>query len=467
MKSLFQGFYQSTEEEFKSLWQHSLFIFDTNVLLNLYRYQSSTRDSLLKVMEKVEDRVWIPYHVGLEFHRNRLKVIAEQHKRFTEVRGIVEKTISEMSDKFDALQLKTRHSHINPDQLISNFQKVQSDFFDDLKKLEEKSISINSSDEIMERIERLFQNAIGEAPLDQKNIDKIFSEGERRYESNIPPGFKDSSKGDKESDEFSYGGITYKRKYGDLIIWYQIIAHACENGIKKIIFITDDNKADWWWKVDSNGTKNLGVRPELKDEIQRKADVDSFHAYNTERFLSYANEQLDAQVTEEVIKEVREISKTRRNATESFRGFGWIRLRVERSLFEWLTDNYFFARLDLDTSSENIMPIIGYQDTAKYGFLIKLIDETGLSRFQIRKMLTRARHLIEEESLYEVGIFFVSLNEEETSSIKHKIYTALNDAEKNFKGRIRIYIGASVIREDEEAIPKFVLDRTFLVSDVI
>ena len=51
MKSLFKGFYQLTEEEFKSLWENSLFIFDTNVLLNLYRYQSSTRDALLKVME--------------------------------------------------------------------------------------------------------------------------------------------------------------------------------------------------------------------------------------------------------------------------------------------------------------------------------------------------------------------------------------------------------------------------------
>jgi len=33
-----------------------------------------------------------PYHVGLEFGRNRLNVIAEQKKRFSEVRNAVEKS---------------------------------------------------------------------------------------------------------------------------------------------------------------------------------------------------------------------------------------------------------------------------------------------------------------------------------------------------------------------------------------
>src|SRR5690606_21197604 len=101
MKKLFHGYYQLKEDEFKILWEKSLFIFDTNVLLNLYRYQSSTRDALLQVMEQLNKRVWIPYHVGLEFQRNRLKVIAEQHKRFSEVRNIVGKAISGMKSEFD------------------------------------------------------------------------------------------------------------------------------------------------------------------------------------------------------------------------------------------------------------------------------------------------------------------------------------------------------------------------------
>ncbi len=44
MKGIFKGYHQPTEEEFSQLWRNALFVFDTNVLLNLYRYQSATRD---------------------------------------------------------------------------------------------------------------------------------------------------------------------------------------------------------------------------------------------------------------------------------------------------------------------------------------------------------------------------------------------------------------------------------------
>ncbi len=81
MKNSYKGFRQLSEADFKSLWKTAVFVFDANVLLNLYRYQSPTRDDLLKVLEKLGDRIWIPYHVGLEFERNRLIVIADQKKK--------------------------------------------------------------------------------------------------------------------------------------------------------------------------------------------------------------------------------------------------------------------------------------------------------------------------------------------------------------------------------------------------
>ena len=53
MKEIFNGYYKLSENEIKTLWDNALFVFDTNVLLNLYRYQSPTRDSLLGVIELV------------------------------------------------------------------------------------------------------------------------------------------------------------------------------------------------------------------------------------------------------------------------------------------------------------------------------------------------------------------------------------------------------------------------------
>jgi hypothetical protein len=68
-------------------------------------------------------------------------------------------------------------------------------------------------------------------------IMEIIKEGELRYRSKIPPGYKDQ--GSKE-------GISI---YGDLILWKQIIAHA-KKVKKPIILIINDIKEDWCYKKE-------------------------------------------------------------------------------------------------------------------------------------------------------------------------------------------------------------------------
>ena len=54
MKGLFPQFDTGAEIDYGAVWKQALFVFDTNVLLNLYRYQSGTRDELLNVLEKLQ-----------------------------------------------------------------------------------------------------------------------------------------------------------------------------------------------------------------------------------------------------------------------------------------------------------------------------------------------------------------------------------------------------------------------------
>src|SRR6185312_16642733 len=91
MKGIFPQYEQHAAERIEQAWKLGLFVFDTNVLLNLYRYQAATRDELISVLEQLSSRIWIPHHVALEFQRNRLKVLAEQSRRFTEVQKTIEK----------------------------------------------------------------------------------------------------------------------------------------------------------------------------------------------------------------------------------------------------------------------------------------------------------------------------------------------------------------------------------------
>src|SRR5664279_341625 len=117
-----------TTQEYKDAWSKGLFVFDTNVLLNLYRYHKDTREELLKIIDKLSDRIWIPFHVALEFQRNRLTVIATQNNLFSKVRSVVESSRENLEAKMNELQIKQRHALIDPEPLISGFNKLVKDF---------------------------------------------------------------------------------------------------------------------------------------------------------------------------------------------------------------------------------------------------------------------------------------------------------------------------------------------------
>lgn len=209
MKDLFKSFYKLDDSEFKVLWENAIFIFDTNILLNLYRYQSSTRDGLLDVLDKISDRIWIPYHVSLEYHRNRLTVIADQHKRFSEVRSVVSNSISDMEKGLNSLQLKKRHSHISSDKLLESMENIKNEFFSELDSLEQQSINLSSDDPILNKLNSLFFEKVGEPFSSQEDLDTLFKEGENRYSKKIAPGYLDSDKDKdkKKPDDFTYGGL--------------------------------------------------------------------------------------------------------------------------------------------------------------------------------------------------------------------------------------------------------------------
>ena len=98
-----------------------------------------------------------------------------------------------------------------------------------------------SSDEIRDAIGDLFEGRVG-PPYSDEQLETICKEGQERYTLKIPHGYKDEGK-----DETTlYGLSNYNcRKYGDLLIWRQIIDRATE-AKKGIIFVNDDKKEDWW-----------------------------------------------------------------------------------------------------------------------------------------------------------------------------------------------------------------------------
>jgi hypothetical protein len=78
VRSEFPGYYRRTDEELSKIWEDGIFVLDTNVLLNLYRYSTGTREELLGVLRGVRSHLWILHQVAEEFLRNRQTVIRDR-----------------------------------------------------------------------------------------------------------------------------------------------------------------------------------------------------------------------------------------------------------------------------------------------------------------------------------------------------------------------------------------------------
>ena len=61
MRTTFKAYFPPSVEELKSMWQESVFAFDANVLLNIYRYSDEIREALITALEKLGNRARVPH----------------------------------------------------------------------------------------------------------------------------------------------------------------------------------------------------------------------------------------------------------------------------------------------------------------------------------------------------------------------------------------------------------------------
>ena len=247
MRTIFRAYVPPTAEELKSMWQHSLFAFDANVLLNIYRYSDEIREQLLVALEKLSNRARLPHQFALEFAQNRVKVIAEQANKCRTAISAIEK----LFEPHEVLkQLEAREKALK--DLISN-------------------------DPYFDRVCEVFKNKVGAAPS-SKELSELHKEARRRLTAREPPGYMDKAKGEPEC-------------FGDCIGWLQLIEIA-KTETKGIIFVSDDKKEDWWERPEG---LTVGIRYALREEFWRKTNR-PIHMYYFLRFLRYAKKYRPEQV---------------------------------------------------------------------------------------------------------------------------------------------------------------------------
>ena len=263
MRSGFIGFYHDYFIDKSQLLKDATIVVDTNVLLDIYRYSKETANQILNMMDNLKDKLWMPYQVAYEYHKDRNEKVLGGHIR----------TYTQLINKVEEWEKTFNEERKHPFLGEEEFSQLMLHLSDIRKILcggRENCSQLILNDEYKNKIADFYEGKLGK-DYTTEDKEKYIVEAKSRYEKQITPGYKDYNKADNE--------------YGDYLIWKQMIDHA-KNNHCPIIFVSNDIKEDW---IEDVAGLKLGPRPELIDEFYKLTNQ-YFYCYSLKQFISIVNE---------------------------------------------------------------------------------------------------------------------------------------------------------------------------------
>ena len=279
MRASYPGYKRLTQREIESLWEECVFTFDASALLDLYRVTPDVREIVLNTLERLKERLWIPHQAGLEYHDNRIQVIATGLGSYSRIPELARSLLKEYRKTLDNYR---QYRWIETEKWAGLLDEAAKKIEDTISKQTRVLDGFIEKDPVEERLNAIFHERVG-PPL--KEMHEIYVRADQRLQLSIPPGFKDAA----EKKDF--------HRYGDIVFWFQLLDYAKEEK-KSIVLATSDSKTDWWLKRDG---KTIGARPELLQEMHAVAGV-KFHMYPLDRFVEYAQKHLESNLKPAVLK---------------------------------------------------------------------------------------------------------------------------------------------------------------------
>lgn len=296
MRNQFPFHFKRTDKEVKEIWKNPIFSFDANILLHLYRYSPDTRIELIEIIDKISPNLWLPEQAAYEYLKNRPIVISEQIVSLEVARKEVCDSKSKLTD-----QLKNKNTRSHPyysEQAKQSYEVGTRALLDELDKNLTEIKALYNDDPTKDKIADWFDGRTGEAFSDEE-FEEHCQAGEERYSHKVPPGYADGenkTKKDTRSEKRS--------RYGDFLIWLQLMNYA-KSEKKDVIFVTDDAKEDWWLlKGDS---EIFTPRPELIEEFYNVTGQQVL-IYSFLKFLKHGRTHLNFSVSSDAEDETKAFS---------------------------------------------------------------------------------------------------------------------------------------------------------------
>ncbi len=314
MRKTFPGYYHPSEADIVRIWNTAVFSFDANVILNLYQFSPSSRALFFEILSTVKERIYITHQAAAEYHAHIWDRINVQVKLYEagELNGFINKLenhVQQMKEHpildYVALSKFVHDTKANLSALVSDRTALKK-YYEDC-------------DSIRNRVADLFEDKVG-PPFNEEQLAQKFLEAKIRIEKKIPPGYKDAEKPEPQ-------------RYGDILMWYQLMWFAQRAEIKNpLIFVTDEQKEDWWI---IRGGQTVSARPELIDEMLKTASVQVL-IYSSEQFMAEATTKLNIATNygaiDNALSELKTIKRQRDDAPDETRSAKVLRRRVRKVL---------------------------------------------------------------------------------------------------------------------------------------
>jgi hypothetical protein len=301
MRDLFSWRLTPSETELSQLWETATFIFDTNVLLDLYGLPRSTVENFFAILQHLEYRVWLPYQVAEEFLRQREELIESEVTSFHQALLLLEQWKSEQKN-FHNLRCRLNQAGKIIAGEVDHVFEQQQKYFDavdevykavreKLNNLANQHISYHpENDFILENILSIFDCKVGE-PYDEDTLQSLYEQAEDKYNKLSSPGCGDMKQ------------MLDEPNYSDFILWQQILNFAKRKSVS-IIFVTSEQKQNWWLKKNSKiVSPNIELRREFHEYVKQK-----FWMYSGQDFVEIAKEELALDIAVPYIRETNTIS---------------------------------------------------------------------------------------------------------------------------------------------------------------
>lgn len=297
----FESWSPANDDMVKDALRSGLVVVDTNILLNLYQWRQEVMKDWITLLEAIGNRLFIPHQVMSEFWRNRVSVAMGSARSNVSAKAL-NKDVRGLNRKVEEWVARRRGELSEPEsELFEQFAMIQDQIEAVFAKAEQDSrqrFSVKpEDDEVVAHLYRLGEGGlvVGK-PYSTAKLEQLHKQGEKRYNSQIPPGFMD----DSDSSEVSKGkGKSGSEKYGDYILWSQVLDHVRAERWGKVVLVTADLKKDWWDYSEVAGDDSDAYAPLrrahhlLVEEMASECEA-AYYQLDMEEFLRIGSEAFGA-----------------------------------------------------------------------------------------------------------------------------------------------------------------------------